>query len=56
LGGIKIIVDEGTRVTMSGFSLLGHRKAAVVAGDGPTIHLRAVAIFGQVEVEAPASG
>ena len=50
-GGIEIIVDPGTQVTMSGFSLFGGREVKVRPGDGPGFTLRAVAIFGGIEVE-----
>jgi hypothetical protein len=36
LGGIKLRVAPGTRVTMSGFSFLGGREALVQPGDGPS--------------------
>jgi hypothetical protein len=52
-GGIDIVVDEGTQVTMSGFSLFGGRDVEVTAGQGPSLHIRAVAVFGGVEVKAP---
>jgi hypothetical protein len=52
-GGINIIVDEGTRVTMSGFSLLGRREVEVVAGDGAAIQLHAIAVFGHIKVKPP---
>ena len=52
-GGIDIVVDEGTQVTMSGFSLFGSREVTVVASDGPVLHVRAFALFGGVEVKPP---
>ena len=52
-GGIDIVVDEGTQVSMSGFSLFGGRDVDVAAGQGPALHIRAVAVFGSVEVKAP---
>ena len=55
-GGIALIVDEGTRVTMSGFSLFGRREVEVVAGDGPAIRLHAVAVFGRIDVKTPPGG
>lgn len=54
-GGIDIVVDEGTQITMSGFSLFGGREVSVQIGDGPTVAIRAVAIFGGVEVKPPES-
>ena len=50
-GGIDIVVDEGTQVTMDGFSMFGSREVEVVPTDGPAIHIRAYAIFGSVEVK-----
>ena len=54
-GGIDIIVDQGTQVTMSGFNLFGGREVTVEAGDGPRVAVRAVAVFGSVEVKPPKS-
>ncbi len=53
LGSVKIIVDEGTNIALSGFSLLGSRNVEVAGGDGPTIHVRGIAILGSVNVEPP---
>ena len=52
-GGIDVIVDEGTRVTMTGFSLFGGREVVVVAGAGPAVQLHAVAVFGSVKAKPP---
>lgn len=52
-GGIDIIMDEGTRITMDGFSLFGSREVEVVPGDGPAVHIRSYAVFGSVEVKPP---
>ena len=52
-GGIDIIVDEGTQVTMNGFTLFGRRTVEVVPADGPVVHIRSYAIFGSVEVTSP---
>ena len=54
-GGIDVIVDEGTQVTMSGFSLFGSRVVKVAPGDGPAMKVRAFAFFGGVEVRPPES-
>jgi len=51
LGGIDIFVDEGTQVTMSGFSLFGSRDIDVKAGDGSAIAVRAYAILGGVDIK-----
>jgi hypothetical protein len=53
LGGIDIVVDEGTQVTMSGFSLFGGRNVSVAAGEGPRVGVRAFSLFGGVEVRPP---
>jgi len=50
-GGIDIIVDPGTQVTMNGFSLFGSREVDVMPADGPVVRVRAYAIFGSVEVK-----
>jgi hypothetical protein len=51
LGGIKVLVAPGTRVTMHGFSFLGGRDAVVTPGDGPELNVVAVAILGGVRIE-----
>jgi hypothetical protein len=51
LGGIRVQVAPGTRVTMHGFSFLGGREAVVTPGDGPEVHITAVAILGGVRIE-----
>ncbi len=53
-GGVDVIIDEGAKVTMSGFSLFGGREVTVPAGDGPAVKIRAVAVFGSVKVRPPA--
>jgi hypothetical protein len=54
-GGIDIVVDEGTQVTMTGFNAFGSREVAVAAADGPAIHVRAFALFGGIKVSPPES-
>lgn len=54
-GGIDIIVDEGTQVTMDGFSLFGSRNVEVNPAQGPAVHIRSYAIFGGVDVKTPAA-
>ncbi|HSS09316.1 MAG TPA: hypothetical protein VLL25_05500 [Acidimicrobiales bacterium] len=55
LGGIDVLVAPGIRVTMEGFTLLGNREARVVPGEGPELHMWAVAILGGVGIkEKPA--
>jgi len=56
LGGIDVKVPDGARVAMSGLSLLGGRDVKVEPGDGPVIHVRAVAVLGGVSVATRASG
>lgn len=50
-GSIDVIVDEGTQVTVTGFSFFGSRDVKIEPSDQPAIHIRAVAIFGSVDVE-----
>jgi hypothetical protein len=52
-GGIDIIVDPGTQVTMTGFSLFGSRDVEVVPADGPVVLIRGFAVFGSVDVKTP---
>jgi hypothetical protein len=51
LGGIKVRVAPGTKVTMHGFSFMGGRHALVAPGDGPELHITAVAILGAVRIQ-----
>lgn len=53
LGSVDIIVDEGTNIDLSGFSLFGSRKVKVTGGEGPTIHVRGIVILGSVSVRPP---
>jgi hypothetical protein len=52
-GSVNLVVDEGTNVFLSGFSLFGSRNVKVTGGDGPTIRLRGAAILGSVNVKPP---
>jgi hypothetical protein len=49
-GGIDVRVPPGARVAMSGLSLFGGRDVKVPPGDGPTIRIRAFAVFGGVSI------
>lgn len=51
LGGITITVPAGTRVRMHGFSLFGSREVKGTGATGPELAIKAVAIFGSVEVK-----
>ena len=55
LGGIKVLVTPGTRVRMQGFSLFGAREAVVSPGEGPDLHVTAVALFGGVRIQEKAA-
>ena len=55
VGGIDVRVPAGTRIVMSGLSLLGGRDVKVPPGEGPTIGVRAFAIFGGVTIR-PSEG
>jgi hypothetical protein len=51
LGGVKIMVAPGTRVSVGGFSLLGGRDVKVSqAGEGPAVKMSLWAFLGGVEV------
>ena len=52
-GGIDVVVDDNTNVTMGGFSIFGSREVTVSGGDGPTIQVRGFALFGGVDVKPP---
>ncbi len=52
-GGIDIIVDEGTQVTMTGFSVFGSREIKITGADGPAMRIKAIAVFGGVDVKPP---
>jgi predicted membrane protein len=53
-GSVKVIVPSGTRLSVQGLSLFGERRVKVQAGEGPTLRLRAGAVFGTIEViESP---
>jgi hypothetical protein len=55
LGGVKILVAPGTRVALSGFSLLGGREVKVTqSGDGPEIRMNLWAFLGGIEVKETA--
>jgi hypothetical protein len=54
LGGAKVLVPAGARVTVGGFAFLGGRKVEVHSKpDGPEIHLHAYTVLGGVEVSEP---
>jgi hypothetical protein len=52
LGGFKILVPPGTRVSVRGFGLLGGREVKVSQrGDGPRITMSLWVFLGGVEVD-----
>ncbi len=51
LGGIDVTVAPGSRLTVSGFSLLGGREIKVEPGEGPAMRMRLIAVLGGVEVK-----
>jgi len=54
-GSVRVIVPSGCRLSVSGLGLFGSRRVNAQPGDGPGLHLRAVAVFGSIEViESPA--
>jgi hypothetical protein len=52
-GGIDVRVPAGTQIALSGLSLFGGRDVKVPPGDGPTIRIRAFAVFGGVTIQPP---
>ncbi|MEN0013495.1 MAG: hypothetical protein AAGC46_09015 [Solirubrobacteraceae bacterium] len=55
-GGVDVTVPAGTRVTVSGFNLIGRRRIEVAPGDadGPELRIRAFAAVGGVHVHTAA--
>jgi hypothetical protein len=56
LGGATVIVPAGTRVFLSGASILGGRSVNVREGDGPVIRVNALALLGGIDVREPKPG
>jgi hypothetical protein len=55
LGGVKILVAPGTRVSLSGFGLLGGREVNVSQqGDGPEVNMNLWTFLGGIEVKESA--
>jgi hypothetical protein len=53
-GGMDVLVEEGTNVNMTGFSVIGGREEMeIAAGPGPAVRIRAIAVFGGVKVRTP---
>ena len=51
LGGAKVVVPEGSRVTIGGFAFLGGRKVSVASSEqGPAIRVIAYSLLGGLEV------
>jgi predicted membrane protein len=51
LGGVKILVPPGTKVSVEGFGFLGGREIKVSqTGDGPEIKMNLWAFLGGIEV------
>jgi hypothetical protein len=51
LGGVRIAVPSGTRVSTGGFALFGGREVRVSQqGDGPQVKLSLWALFGGIKV------
>ena len=50
LGEVEVQLPPGSRVELSGVTVLGDRSVGVAAGAGPLVHLDAVAVLGSVRV------
>jgi len=50
MGEAEVQVPPGTVVHLSGFTLMGERKAEVAPGAGPEVHVDAIAVMGSVKV------
>ena len=46
MGEVEVMVPPGSVVHLSGFSVMGERTVAVGPGDGPDVHVDAVAVMG----------
>jgi hypothetical protein len=57
-GGIDVVVPEGVRVEMSGFSLFGGRdvraEGSLAGPSAPVLRVQAVAVFGGISVKGKA--
>jgi predicted membrane protein len=50
MGDVRLRVSAGTRVTISGTTLLGDQRVDVDAGEGPEFEVQAWGLFGDVRV------
>jgi hypothetical protein len=50
VGDVRVQVASGTRVTVSGTTLLGDQRVNVATGEGPEVEIRAWSLFGDVAV------
>jgi hypothetical protein len=53
LGNVDVYVPEGIDVDVSGLTIFGHRRdwgRDVAARDAPTVHIRALGLFGTIDV------
>jgi hypothetical protein len=50
MGDVEVLVPPGASVHLSGFSVMGDRKADVGEGPGPRIDVDAVAVMGSVRI------
>jgi hypothetical protein len=59
-GGVHLLVPDGVRVELSGFSLFGgrevHEGADLPGSDAYVVHVHAVAVFGGVHVRSRGRG
>jgi hypothetical protein len=50
MGDVRLRVAAGTRVTISGTTLLGDQRVDVEAGEGPEFEVQAWGLFGDVRI------
>jgi len=50
MGEVEVLVPPGASVHLSGFAVMGERTTEVDAGNGPEVHVDAIAVMGSVKV------
>ena len=50
VGSTRIVVPKGTRVSVSGLSIVGSRKLKVAQGEGPGVSIAVYALLGSTKI------